>query len=68
MAHEPKKRHSKADKRTRRAAIKLNPAAVVVCSNCQAKIWPHMVCPSCGFYGGKQRIEPKAQVTVAKDE
>lgn len=66
MAHEPKKRHSKAAKRTRRASIKLEEVAVVVCANCSAKIWPHMACPECGFYRGKQRISPKAVVTVAK--
>lgn len=66
MAHEPKKKHSKADKRTRRAAIKLDEIKVVVCSNCQAKIWPHMACSACGFYAGRQRVNPKVSVTVAK--
>ena len=53
MAAEPKRRHSKARKRTRRAAIKLA-SNLVACKNCGKMTDSHIVCISCGFYGGKQ--------------
>lgn len=67
MASEPKKKHSKARKRTRRAAIKLLAANLVSCQNCKQKTLPHMVCRYCGFYGGKEvaKVESKAVVTKA---
>lgn len=67
MPQEPKKRHSKARKRTRRAAIKLDNVNLVVCKNCQQKTLTHQVCQNCGFYKGKlvQGFQPKAVVTKA---
>lgn len=65
MAGEPKKKHSKARKRTRRAAIKLTALSLVVCKNCGQKTLPHMVCKECGFYRekmietGKKKLEIK---------
>ncbi|MBI2334589.1 50S ribosomal protein L32 [Candidatus Daviesbacteria bacterium] len=50
MPQEPKRRHSKARKRTRRAAIKLTALSLVVCKNCGTKTRPHMACVECGFY------------------
>jgi large subunit ribosomal protein L32 len=57
MPHEPKKRHSKADKRTRRASIMLKSMALEVCKNCNAKTLAHMACRSCGFYAGKKATD-----------
>lgn len=70
MAGEPKRRHSKGRKRTRRAAIKLA-AAFTICKNCGKPSQPHIVCVSCGFYGGKAVGKEKAlpagrQVQVTK--
>lgn len=62
---EPKKKHSKSRKRTRRAAIKLLAASVVVCKNCGSNTLPHMVCKNCGFYGGQAVTKEKVQVTKA---
>lgn len=64
MAQEPKRRHSKARKRTRRAAILLEKAALIICKNCNKQTRPHMVCVECGFYGGKRL--GKESVTVTK--
>lgn len=64
MAGEPKRRHSKARKRTRRAAIKLA-AHLVACKNCGKLILPHIVCKYCGFYGGKA-VAAKQRVQVTK--
>jgi large subunit ribosomal protein L32 len=55
----PKKRASKA--RTRRHHSinrKLRVANLATCDNCGSSKMPHRVCPKCGFYRGKQVIEP----------
>ena len=65
MASEPKRRHSKARKRTRRAAIKLANPPLITCKNCGKLTLPHIVCANCGFYGGKAVIKEKVQVTKA---
>lgn len=61
----PKRRHSKARKRTRRAAIKLTEIQLIVCRNCGKKTKPHMACIECGFYGGKIVTSGKTKVTKA---
>lgn len=64
MASEPKKRHSKARKRTRRAAIKLA-VNFVSCKNCAKPTLAHIVCQNCGFYGGKSVSKEAVKVTKA---
>lgn len=64
MAGEPKRRHSKARKRTRRAAIKLAVNSIA-CKNCGKPTQSHIVCPNCGFYGDKSVRKEKVQVTKA---
>ncbi len=64
MAGEPKRRHSKARKRTRRAAIKLA-VNLVNCKNCGKLTLPHITCRECGFYGGKSITKEKVQVVKA---
>ncbi len=66
MAQEPKKKHSKARKRTRRAAITLSAISLVVCKNCGQKTLSHMICSSCGFYGGKNTKDVKQPVKVTR--
>lgn len=29
---------------------------LVTCPQCKARIVPHKVCPSCGYYGGREVI------------
>ncbi|MGI9256925.1 MAG: 50S ribosomal protein L32 [Salinispira sp.] len=56
----PKKRFSKA--RTRRHHSinrKLTIGTLSVCSNCGASKLPHRVCTTCGFYNGRQVLEPE---------
>lgn len=67
MPHEPKKKHSKAAKRIRRASIMLGAVSLVVCKNCGQKTLAHMACRNCGFYAGKQAksIKQKAVITRA---
>lgn len=66
MASEPKRKHSKARKRTRRATINLV-VNLIACKNCGSLTRSHMVCVSCGFYAGKLAGKEKATVTRASD-
>ncbi len=66
MPHEPKKKHSKAAKRTRRASISLSSVKLNVCPNCQEKTLAHMACRNCGFYRSKQVNESQTAVKVTK--
>lgn len=67
MPHEPKKKHSKAAKRIRRASINLETMSLIICKNCAEKTLAHMACRRCGFYAGKQTklVKQKAVVTKA---
>lgn len=67
MAAEPKRRHSKARKRTRRASIKLEGNQLVKCENCGELKLPHIVCEHCGTYNKKAVVsKTKAKVTRAE--
>lgn len=52
----PKRKVSKSRVRQRKAShrAKIVPVAVGVCSQCGAMQQPHRVCPSCGYYRGRQ--------------
>ncbi len=54
----PKKKTSKARRRSRRAANwRLETPSRSTCPQCrQAKV-PHVVCPTCGWYKGRQAVE-----------
>lgn len=65
MPHEPKKRHSKAKKRTRQSAIKLETLGLITCTNCKEPALPHQACKNCGFYGGK-KVSKRSEVKVTK--
>lgn len=66
MAAEPKRRHSKARKRTRRASIKLESNSLVKCKNCGEMRLAHIVCKKCGTFKLKKlATKTKAQVTRA---
>ncbi|MCB0990895.1 MAG: 50S ribosomal protein L32 [Acidimicrobiales bacterium] len=54
----PKKKTSKSKTRSRRAsAWKLSAPARSVCPRCDATKLPHVVCPNCGWYKGRQAVE-----------
>jgi large subunit ribosomal protein L32 len=57
----PKKRRSKARKRTHRSLWKINVPELVACKNCNELAYPHHVCTECGFYDGKQIIAIKVK-------
>ncbi|MFC6170637.1 50S ribosomal protein L32 [Loigolactobacillus jiayinensis] len=52
----PKRKTSKTKKRMRRGHIKLAMPNLSACPNCGELRVSHHVCPSCGFYDGKQVI------------
>lgn len=54
----PKKKTSKAKGRSRRAANwVLRTPARSLCPQCRQAKLPHVVCPNCGWYKGRQAIE-----------
>lgn len=60
----PKRKVSKARRDKRRSNnSKLTAPELVRCSNpeCNEMVRPHHVCPTCGYYGGKQVIVKKTK-------
>jgi large subunit ribosomal protein L32 len=54
----PKKKMSKAKSRMRRAsAWRLEAPARSLCPRCGSAKVPHVVCPVCGWYRGRQAVE-----------
>lgn len=53
----PKRKLSKARVSRRRANWKLTAPNFSNCPQCHEPKMPHRVCPSCGFYGGKEVIK-----------
>jgi len=51
-----KQRHTKARRDRARKMLALKSKKLVECSNCQAQIKSHIVCPKCGYYKGKEVI------------
>jgi len=54
----PKRRQSSTRRNKRRANHdRMSAPAVVTCPNCSEPKLSHRVCPSCGYYNGRQVIE-----------
>ncbi|NNN19217.1 MAG: 50S ribosomal protein L32 [Acidimicrobiaceae bacterium] len=54
----PKRKTSKAKTRSKRAsAWSLKLPARSVCPQCNSSKQPHVVCPACGWYHGRQAIQ-----------
>lgn len=57
----PKKKVSKARRDSRRAHnFRLEAPNLSVCPNCKSATMPHRVCPTCGFYQGRQVVGKEA--------
>jgi len=54
---QPKRKHSKSRTGKRRSAHKLSPPSLVECPRCLQLMKPHHVCPTCGYYAGKEVVE-----------
>lgn len=54
----PKKKTSKSrrDKRRSHHALSVN---LSVCAECGSAVFSHIICPTCGFYAGKEIKEVK---------
>jgi len=61
MPPQPKRKISKARRDRRRAHDALKTSNLVACTNCGEMALPHTVCPSCGFYKGREVIEVKKE-------
>ncbi len=56
----PKRKTSKSDRDSRRAAnSKYTAPSVQECPQCHEPKLPHHVCSECGYYKGKEVIETK---------
>jgi len=55
----PKRRHSKTRKNKRRTHDSLTAVNTIECPKCHEYRLPHRICPSCGYYNGREvvRIE-----------
>lgn len=62
MAHQ-KRKHSNGRTGKRRAHDALSLKSLAVCSNCNARVMPHRICPECGHYKGRQVV-----VIASKEE
>ena len=50
----PKRKTTKSRRDKRRAHDFLSPVATSPCPHCHEPRLPHKVCPSCGYYKGKE--------------
>lgn len=59
----PKRRHSKSRTRKRRSKYynSLKEPQLKECENCGTPKVMHRACPSCGYYRGRQVIEPSEE-------
>lgn len=66
MTPQPKRKHSKGRRDRRRAHDAIVARNLVTCSNCGSMRLPHVVCPSCGHYQGREVIEIKKEKKKAE--
>ncbi|AUJ32408.1 MAG: 50S ribosomal protein L32 [Liquorilactobacillus nagelii] len=55
----PARKTSKTRKRLRRTHYKLQVPGLSACPNCGELRKSHRVCPSCGYYDGKEVVKVK---------
>jgi large subunit ribosomal protein L32 len=56
----PKRRVSKMRLRTRKASHRPKVPQLSVCGQCGTRVRPHRICPSCGYYKGRQVVSVTA--------
>ncbi|MDR0761195.1 MAG: 50S ribosomal protein L32 [Treponema sp.] len=59
----PRAKTSKARTRRRQSInMKLTAPNLIECNTCGNRVLLHRVCPKCGFYRGKQIMNPESKV------
>lgn len=53
----PKRKHSRARTRKRGTHQKLSHPLLVECKQCRRQKTAHMICPFCGYYGGREVVK-----------
>ncbi|MFH0889357.1 MAG: 50S ribosomal protein L32 [Planctomycetota bacterium] len=53
----PKRKHSKSRKGTRRAHLSLVAPGFSICPRCHAEKLPHRICSNCGYYKGSAVVK-----------
>ncbi|EYR63008.1 50S ribosomal protein L32 [Actinotalea ferrariae CF5-4] len=53
----PKRKMSRSNTRARRSQWKTTATTLTTCPRCKAATMPHVACPSCGNYNGRQYAE-----------
>jgi large subunit ribosomal protein L32 len=56
MPPQPKRKHSKGRRDRRRAHDAIQAINLTACQNCGEMRLPHVVCPKCGHYKGREII------------
>jgi large subunit ribosomal protein L32 len=56
----PKQKQSHSRTNKRRSQHKVAAAVYNECPQCHSPRRPHRVCPTCGFYGGREVVAPDA--------
>ncbi|UCC79291.1 MAG: 50S ribosomal protein L32 [Candidatus Zixiibacteriota bacterium] len=52
----PKRRHSRSRGAKRRTHWKLEKPGIMECPHCHEPKLPHQICPSCGWYKGREVV------------
>jgi large subunit ribosomal protein L32 len=55
----PKQKQSHSRTHKRRSQHKLGAAVYNACPQCHSPRRPHRVCPTCGYYGGREVVAPE---------
>jgi large subunit ribosomal protein L32 len=53
----PKRHKTRSKMRMRRAHWRVQAPTYSSCPQCRQPKMPHRVCPTCGFYAGRQAVE-----------
>ena len=64
----PKKRRSKANKRTHRSMWKISVPTMVQCNNCDAYHVSHRACMVCGYFKGVPVIQIKQKASKKEEQ
>ena len=64
----PKKKIAHARQAERRQHLKLTAQALMECPKCKNPKAPHAVCPTCGFYNGREVVAVESKEKKKKQE